>query len=180
MAQDQTHAILILDDDPYIRSVVCTEMEAEGHLVWSTPDAKAALVLIEAHDFDVILFEQTATVRGEALALRLRQAGYKRPMALFTATTDATSRMFPIIDKNWPMQTMLSAIGDVVNGRDVTVDRINKLHRYEAIQQRRTTAANLDAAAKAAQTTFAAVAQEPLPATVTSMLERLKTKLGGA
>ena len=180
MAQDQAHAILILDDDPYIRSVVCSEVEAEGHLVWSTHDPKAALVLIEAHDFDVILFEQTSTVRGEALAVRLRQAGYKRPMAKFSAAADPGARLFPVIDKNWPMQTILSAIGDVANGREVAVDRVNRLHRYEAMQQRRTTAANLDAAAKAAQTTFAAVAQEPLPATVTTMLERLKTKLGGA
>ncbi|HEY8579197.1 MAG TPA: response regulator [Beijerinckiaceae bacterium] len=185
MARGATQTILIVDDDPYVRTVFSAEFEDAGHIVWSTGDPAEALRLIETDMFDVVLLDHSMPgVKGVDLARRLRIAGYIKPVAIFTGHSDLVSLggradAFPLIDKIWPMPAILSAIADVAAGRPVETGRDARMSRLEALQTRRTAAANLDAAAKAAQATYADVAQEPLPASVASVLDRLKSKLAG-
>jgi len=48
-------AILVVDDEPKMTSLVCGELEDAGHRVTTSTDPREALSLLEKHSFDVII-----------------------------------------------------------------------------------------------------------------------------
>jgi CheY-like chemotaxis protein len=50
-------SVLVVDDDPQIRSMLRGVLEDEGHQVMEAPDATRALEAAESRRFDVVLLD---------------------------------------------------------------------------------------------------------------------------
>ncbi|RME20557.1 MAG: response regulator, partial [Candidatus Zixiibacteriota bacterium] len=48
-------AILVVDDEPKMTSLVCGELEDAGHQVTTTTDPREALALLDKHAYDVVI-----------------------------------------------------------------------------------------------------------------------------
>lgn len=83
--------ILVVDDDPSVRMLVCDVLEMEGHEVVAVEDGFAALRSIEASRPDcVVLDVMMPGLDGHAVLERIRalDAGPALPVVMLTAAAD--------------------------------------------------------------------------------------------
>ncbi|MDB5571227.1 MAG: response regulator receiver protein [Hyphomicrobiales bacterium] len=180
-----SHSILLVDDDAFVRTVVGMELEEAGHVVWTAPSATEALRYLKDNAFDVALLDY-AMPETNGLELAQRIATEKDPprIAFFTGHAELISMSgkadgYPLIEKGLPMESILDAIDAVAAGQPVVTAREARMHKLEALLYKRTATANFEAAADAVRTAYAPVVEEPLPAPLMTILERLKAKVTG-
>ena len=83
--------ILVVDDEPSIRSLVRYVLEEEGHEVLLAEDGFAGLRMAEQHSPDcVVLDVMMPGLDGHAVLQRLRasQGGFALPVVMLTAAAD--------------------------------------------------------------------------------------------
>lgn len=88
-SRQESHAsgqrILVVDDDPAIRSLLSTFLEQLGYLVETVESGEAALELFNAETFDVILVDlQLQGMTGLEVASVIRSQDVNIPIALIT------------------------------------------------------------------------------------------------
>jgi len=84
-------SILVVDDDPAIRALLCDVLEAEGYAVRSAGDGFAALRQVQGDRPDcVVLDVMMPGLDGHAVLQRLRasEGGLDLPVVMLTAAAD--------------------------------------------------------------------------------------------
>lgn len=83
---DAPKRILIVDDEPNVRLVFRTALEATGYLVTEAADGDAALAQLRKLPTDLILLDlKMPVVDGRETLRRLRDAGDETPVVVITA-----------------------------------------------------------------------------------------------
>jgi DNA-binding response OmpR family regulator len=99
--------VLVVDDDPVIRQLVCRSLEAEGFHVEQAPDGEAALALVQTRDepFDLVLTDLSMPgIDGRQVSETL--ARYRPSVAVLcmSANPDAVPHISP---DDIPVRVML-------------------------------------------------------------------------
>jgi two-component system response regulator MprA len=83
--------ILVVDDDPSVRSLVADSLEIEGYEVYTAEDGFAGLRAIEAHRPDCVLLDvMMPGLDGHQVLQRIRagEDGHALPVVMLTAYSD--------------------------------------------------------------------------------------------
>lgn len=98
-------AVLIVDDEDYIRRILCFKLERAGYHTLEAASAEAAEAILESHDVQLLLLDVglATTTNGFDLAARLRR--------------NALTERLPII-----LVTARGFAADVLRGREVGAD----------------------------------------------------------
>jgi DNA-binding response OmpR family regulator len=83
--------ILVIDDDPAVRSLVADSLELEGYDVCTAEDGFAGLRAIDAHKPDCVLLDvMMPGLDGHQVLQRIRggEAGHGLPVVMLTAYSD--------------------------------------------------------------------------------------------
>jgi DNA-binding response OmpR family regulator len=98
-------AVLIVDDEDYIRRILCFKLERAGYHTLEAASAEAAEAILESHDVQLLLLDVglATTTNGFDLAARLRR--------------NARTERLPII-----LVTARGFAADVLRGREVGAD----------------------------------------------------------
>jgi len=81
--------ILVVDDDPHIREVVCFALEKAGHAVTCVGSGEAALAALEQSAVDAVVLDVVLPeMDGLDVVRRLRARGDDHPPVLFLSSRD--------------------------------------------------------------------------------------------
>ncbi len=83
--------VLVVDDDPSVRRLVCDVLEAYGYTTTAAADGFAALRMVESEQPDcVVLDVMMPGLDGHAVLTRIREseAGSDLPVVMLTAAAD--------------------------------------------------------------------------------------------
>ena len=77
--------VLVVDDEPRIREVLCTYMRSDGHRVATAASGREALEKFRRHEFDVVLLDRVMPeMTGEQTARFLKQLNQNIPVIMLT------------------------------------------------------------------------------------------------
>lgn len=77
--------VLVVDDDPGIRTAVRRALVTVGHEVWDVPGGTQALPLLDVIAFDLVITDvYTDAVDGVELLSRVRQMGLPIPIVVIS------------------------------------------------------------------------------------------------
>ena len=86
--------VLVVDDEPMVRDVVCRYLERDGHRVVTAEDGEAARGLIEREAPNLVLLDVMLPGATDGLALcRWIRSTSELPVILLTARVDETDRI---------------------------------------------------------------------------------------
>jgi DNA-binding response OmpR family regulator len=86
--------LLVVDDEPRIRTVLNRSLSAQGHTVHEAADGQAALDQLDSGDVDLVLLDLAMPRRGGLDVLSvLQQRGSSPPVIVLTAVTDISARI---------------------------------------------------------------------------------------
>ena len=88
-----TH-VLLVEDDPRIRSIVEQGLAARGFLVSSAPDGEAGVELVRSLEVELVLLDQILPgISGLEVLAQIRTIKPRLPVILLTALDDTTSKV---------------------------------------------------------------------------------------
>jgi DNA-binding response OmpR family regulator len=122
---DDTH-ILIVDDEPKIRSALRDFLEYHRFRVSEAADGLAAQELVESQAFDLILLDlMLPEVTGEQLCARWREKGIQTPIIMVTAKGQEKDKISGLdlgaddyITKPFSLEEMLARIRAILRRTD--------------------------------------------------------------
>lgn len=86
--------LLVVDDEPRIRTVLNRSLSAQGHTVIEAADGQAALGQLDSRDVDMILLDLAMPRRGGLDVLSvLKQRESSPPVIVLTAVTEISARI---------------------------------------------------------------------------------------
>ena len=86
--------LLVVDDEPRIRTFLNRLLSAQGHTVYEAADGQAALDQLETRQVDLVLLDLAMPGRGGLDVLTvLRQSESSPPVIVLTAVTDISARI---------------------------------------------------------------------------------------
>ena len=86
--------LLVVDDEPRIRTVLNRSLSAQGHTVYEAPDGQAALEQLDARDVDLVLLDLVMPRRsGLDVLSDLKQRVPSPPVIVLTAVTEISARI---------------------------------------------------------------------------------------
>ena len=89
---ERVASVLLVDDDPTVRGVVCDYLRAAGHLVIEVEDGHAALA--RAGECDLIILDlMLPGIDGHEVFRRLRAGGVEVPVIMLTAKGSEADRV---------------------------------------------------------------------------------------
>ena len=117
-ASSEPIRILVIDDEPSVRSVLSRHFGRSGHTVVEAADGDAAVRLLETVEFDVIVSDvRMPGIRLETLLERLEEKGLGERLILLTGDRSALSGLPDTIDAPvFEKPVNLAALKDVVEG----------------------------------------------------------------
>jgi CheY-like chemotaxis protein len=125
--------VLIVEDEPAIRSVVAALLEEEGYAVRRARDGLEALTIIDTDRVDLILSDVVMPqLDGASLVRLLRQRGHLVPVILMSAVyADVDLPGVPFVPKPFDVDRLLEAVAAAmtVNGH---VDRLDGQSAFQA------------------------------------------------
>jgi two-component system, chemotaxis family, chemotaxis protein CheY len=84
--------VLVVDDDPSIRDLVCTLLDSEGYNTAPAVNGAHALTLLESYPAQLILLDMRMPVMdGWTFAREARAQGITTPIIVMTAAQDANA-----------------------------------------------------------------------------------------
>jgi CheY-like chemotaxis protein len=84
------HSILVVNDNPVNRELLCERLETEGYEVTSTEDLKAAFAALQSHQPHVLLLDfQLGAEDGTGLVSWIRQQPCLREIPIIAVTEHA-------------------------------------------------------------------------------------------
>ena len=87
--------VLVVDDEPIVREVVCTYLRRDGHATVEAGDGEQALHLLASERFDLVVLDvMVPGVDGLEICRRVR-AGSDLPVILLTARVEVLRRTVP-------------------------------------------------------------------------------------
>jgi len=86
--------LLVVDDEPRIRTVLKRSLSAQGHTVCEAPDGQAALDQLDSRQVDLVLLDLVMPRRGGLDVLSVLKARESSPpVIVLTAVTDISARI---------------------------------------------------------------------------------------
>ena len=86
--------LLVVDDEPRIRTVLNRSLSAQGHTVYEASDGQAALDQLDSRDMDLVLLDLAMPRRGGLDVLSvLKQRESSPPVIVLTAVTEISARI---------------------------------------------------------------------------------------
>jgi DNA-binding response OmpR family regulator len=86
--------VMVVDDEPRIRTYLNRSLSAQGHTVSEAADGQAALDELEMHDFDLMLLDLAMPgCDGIAVLSALRRREDSPPVIVLSAATDVSARI---------------------------------------------------------------------------------------
>jgi DNA-binding response OmpR family regulator len=86
--------LLVVDDEPRIRTVLNRSLSAQGHTVYEAGDGQAALEQIDAREMDLVLLDLAMPRRGGLEVLSaLKDRESSPPVIVLTAVTEISARI---------------------------------------------------------------------------------------
>jgi len=86
--------LLVVDDEPRIRTFLNRLLSAQGHTLYEAADGQAALDQLETREVDLVLLDLAMPGRGGLDVLTvLRQRESSPPVIVLTAVTDISARI---------------------------------------------------------------------------------------
>jgi DNA-binding response OmpR family regulator len=86
--------VLVVDDEPRIRSYLSRALSSQGHSVHEAPDGEAAVAVLAHHDVDLVLLDLVMPGGGGLGVLKvLQDRGSSPPVIVLSAVTDIASRV---------------------------------------------------------------------------------------
>jgi DNA-binding response OmpR family regulator len=86
--------LLVVDDEPRIRTCLNRSLSAQGHTVYEAADSQDALDQLHSRDFDLVLLDLAMPGGGGLHVLsELRKHGSRTPVIVLTAVTDISARI---------------------------------------------------------------------------------------
>jgi len=86
--------LLVVDDEPRIRTVLNRSLSAQGHTVYEASDGQAALEQLESRDVDLVLLDLVMPRRSGLDVLNdLKQRTPSPPVIVLTAVTEISARI---------------------------------------------------------------------------------------
>lgn len=87
-------SLLVVDDEPRIRTILNRSLSAQGHTVYEASDGQAALDQLDSHEMDLVLLDLAMPRRGglDVLAV-LKDRGSSPPVIVLTAVTEISARI---------------------------------------------------------------------------------------
>ena len=87
-------SLLVVDDEPRIRTVLNRSLSAQGHTVYEASDGQAALDQLDCHDVDLVLLDLFMPRRGGFDVLNvLKERAFGPPVIVLTAAPEVDSRV---------------------------------------------------------------------------------------
>jgi len=87
-------ALLVVDDEPRIRTVLNRSLSAQGHTVYEASDGQAALDQIDSREMDLVLLDLAMPRRGGLDVLSvLKDRDSSPPVIVLTAVTEISARI---------------------------------------------------------------------------------------
>lgn len=112
--------VLVVDDDPGIRSVVGLLLEDEGHQVVQAADGIAALEAVQAHRPDLIVLDLMMPRLGGADVLEALHPRERPPVMLLSASPKAVdiARQHEVrtVRKPFDADFLLHAVAELLSG----------------------------------------------------------------
>ncbi|HET8996475.1 MAG TPA: response regulator, partial [Acetobacteraceae bacterium] len=115
-------SVLVVDDDPDVRSVAVAMLEALGCRVTEAPDGVTALALIETQAPELLLLDFAMPgMTGAELARRVRERHPDLPIVFATGYSDseamhqAVGRNAPVLRKPFRMDQLQSMLSEVLD-----------------------------------------------------------------
>jgi CheY-like chemotaxis protein len=130
-------SILVVDDDPVIRTVVTQFLEAGGFAAVAASGGDEALALFEEGAFDLVITDfKMGEVSGVDLTRRLRKIHPFVPVCLMTAVkgdvpADDYSLFAAVLEKPFKEADLLGVLGELFPAGEVAGGRIRRAPRFE-------------------------------------------------
>ena len=87
-------SLLVVDDEPRIRTVLNRSLSAQGHTVYEASDGQAALDQIDSREMDLVLLDLAMPRRGGLDVLSvLKDRDSSPPVIVLTAVTEISARI---------------------------------------------------------------------------------------
>jgi PAS domain S-box-containing protein len=121
--------ILLVEDNPDVRSIVSAMLEQLGYRIVAADSADQAMDIVAKHrDIALVLSDivMPGTFDGMAMARRLREDHTHLPVLLTTGYAKAVSEPvveFPLLRKPYRLPELAHAVRNVLDGRAVTTPR---------------------------------------------------------
>ena len=78
--------ILVVDDEPLVCDAVKMMLNFDGHIVETARNASEALEIFEKGKFDLVITDfEMPVMKGDALALAIKERAPKQPVVMITA-----------------------------------------------------------------------------------------------
>ena len=114
-------AILAMDDDDLIRSLMERLLEREGHTVISFPDAAPALETVDFSQIDLIITDLSMPTNGEQATRVIRDRGHKTPLIVLSGYVTEEKALYlkrlgaqEIIHKPFQLQEFLRIVNKLI------------------------------------------------------------------
>jgi CheY-like chemotaxis protein len=114
--------ILVVDDEPHVRSALARLLTRAGHVVEQASDGHEAVARSSYEHWDVIISDVTMpTLDGPSMIAQLRAAGQLTPVVLMTGRVDTaamalaqSSSATVVLEKPFDQRALLDAIARAV------------------------------------------------------------------
>ncbi|MEP7034615.1 MAG: response regulator transcription factor [Dermatophilaceae bacterium] len=86
--------LLVVDDEPRIRTILNRSLSAQGHTVVEASDGQAAMEQLDSRDMDLVLLDLAMPRRGGLQVLSdLKKRGSSPPVIVLTGVTEISARI---------------------------------------------------------------------------------------
>jgi CheY-like chemotaxis protein len=130
-------AILVVDDDPFIRKVITELLEADGYRPTAVGDSTKALELFAARSFDLVLTDYNMPVMtGVELARRMKMLRPSIPVCLVTAIAggahaEAFEAFDGLLEKPFRKPQLRSLVETALSANERNLREFSRPTRYE-------------------------------------------------
>jgi DNA-binding response OmpR family regulator len=115
--------ILVVDDEPLVCDSIERMLAFDGHKVEMTTSGKEALALFDKDKFDLVIIDyRMPEMRGDQLALRIKELAPMQPVLMISATAqvlegaeEPMAGVDLLISKPFPLEELREAIVRVLS-----------------------------------------------------------------
>ncbi len=170
--------ILLVDDDPLIRHVIADELEEVGHFVTPAVGPEAALELLQANSYDLILIDYTMPgMSGFELARVILRMDQGAKLAILTGHADLPEQPpCPVLTKGVRMSELIKAAEAVAAGEPVRLAHDAAATRVDLLVDQMSTKPAVGGVRGGMGATYEAPTGDAMPDAFASILERLPSK----